>query len=56
MKLKKPEKKEPKDVLFSFRLNSNLKIWLDKICKESGLSRGEIINQLLAQAIAKGIK
>lgn len=56
MRLKKPEPKQLKNVLFSFRLNSNVKVWLDKVHKESGLSRGEIINQLLAQAIAKGIK
>lgn len=52
----KLEKKINKEEIFSFRLNSNVKRWLDKLSKESGLSRGEIINQLLALAIAKGIK
>lgn len=52
----KLQKKINKQEIFSFRLNSNVKLWLDKISKESGLSRGEIINQLLAKAIADKIK
>ena len=49
MKLKK---KQTRDSIMTFRLNSNIRKWLDKVKKLTGLSRSEIINQLLAKAIS----